>query len=724
MAIEKVPSIQLVKSPKRSRSIERDRGRQIVRTRSNERVAQATIERSTIPPRPERRTSPKRSRSNEREKKRNNHYFKGSPVRADSGLMHGWPQDGEQRLEAMEFMAYKLIEVMLTGTGWFGAREICTANAGFTSDAFPLNEMTRLEEYCDYMSNIVNGVAPDLTYGITSIATSGNACSVTGHMTGTHTGPGGLVPPTSAKASSSFAFTFNFTNTGRVSRILKVWDAYSLYNGWGWMNSSQGSTEQDILCDDGVYETSQFINGQFMESDLHYTNYDPVNGEAFCFVSDAGNIDVDRAVEAAVTASKDGEWSRMTKLKRQKMIARLGTLLQRDASQLCKLESQDTGLPEDKCSRSLDLCLEAVKFYTKFCTDERNKLHATQSFRGRTHLHGGGHSELAKVVGLFLDCDYPLLRIVTLTLPALCMGCSVVVKLSKYSPLSGLAVAHLFRESGFPPGCINILVGGNSSVDTVISRHPLISKVIFSTKIQNFIENDNFAQLDTIGKGTVLVCSGADLKLAARHCLDEICLIKGQLLAFGTRVIVEDDVHKEFMKILVNQVSEMEPLSVCDPDLITNVMAYIDECLEQGAQVECGGKQVGTRFQPCVLSGFENDVPEAVDCWSNGELVSFPLVCVKKFVSSESDAVFLNIGSEPLLVFTNSEERFKEISESSVAGAIHAKDESCFDAVKQFESEKNIADLVEATLNSFTKENEDRILTPRLEREAKLLECL
>ena len=720
MTLDKIPSVLLVKSPKRSRSLERDRGRQIVRTRSNERVAQATIERATIPSRSERRSSPKRSRSNER-KVQKNHYFKGSPVRADSGLMQGWAQDGEQRIEAMEFMAYKLVEVMLTGKGWSAAREISTAHAGFMSDAFPLTEMTRLQEYCEYMGHLANDTAPDLSYHITSISTSGNTCTVTAHMEGTHTGPGGDIPATHKKSSSSLAYTFNFTNNGKVTRLLKVWDAYSQYNGWGWIGN-QASMEQEILGEDG-YETSQFINGQFIESDLHYTNFDPSTGDALCFVSDASNVDVDRAVDAACTASSSGEWARMTKLKRQKMISRLGMLLQRDASQLCKLESLDTGLSEEIAMRSLNFCLESVKFYTKFCTDERNNKTASQSFRKNLNS-GATSSELAKVVGLFLDCDYPLLRIITLTLPALCMGCSVVVKLNKYSPMSGLAVAHLFRESGFPPGCVNILVGSNNSVDAAISKHPLISKVVFSTRIQHFIENDNFAQLDTIGKGTVLICSGADLKLAARHCLDEMCLIRGQLLAFGSRVLVEEDVYKEFMKIIVNVVSEMSPVSLSDPNLATTVLNHIDICIENGAQLECGGVAKETSFQPAVLSEFPEGLPDDVDPWSDGELVLFPIVCVKKFATADSDAIFLNIGSEPLLVFTNSIERFNQISESSVAGAIHGKNEACFEPSRQFESKQNLSDLVEATLTSFTKENEDRVLTPRIENEAKLLECL
>ena len=43
--------------------------------------------------------------------------------------------------------------------------------------------------------------------------------------------------------------------------------------------------------------------------------------------------------------------------------------------------------------------------------------------------------------------------------PALAMGNVCVMKLAEQTPLTGLYVASLFKEAGFPPGVVNIING-------------------------------------------------------------------------------------------------------------------------------------------------------------------------------------------------------------------------------------------------------------------------
>ena len=43
--------------------------------------------------------------------------------------------------------------------------------------------------------------------------------------------------------------------------------------------------------------------------------------------------------------------------------------------------------------------------------------------------------------------------------PALAMGNVCVMKLAEQTPLTGLYVANLFKEAGFPPGVVNIING-------------------------------------------------------------------------------------------------------------------------------------------------------------------------------------------------------------------------------------------------------------------------
>ena len=43
--------------------------------------------------------------------------------------------------------------------------------------------------------------------------------------------------------------------------------------------------------------------------------------------------------------------------------------------------------------------------------------------------------------------------------PALAAGCTIVMKTAEQTPLTGLRIAELIAEAGFPDGVVNILSG-------------------------------------------------------------------------------------------------------------------------------------------------------------------------------------------------------------------------------------------------------------------------
>src|SRR3954467_3299207 len=73
-----------------------------------------------------------------------------------------------------------------------------------------------------------------------------------------------------------------------------------------------------------------------------YETVDPYTGQPWARVPDAGDEDVDRAVQAA-RAAFAGEWGAKTGFERSRLMHRLADLIERDADRLAELESRDTG---------------------------------------------------------------------------------------------------------------------------------------------------------------------------------------------------------------------------------------------------------------------------------------------------------------------------------------------------------------------------------------------
>jgi len=63
------------------------------------------------------------------------------------------------------------------------------------------------------------------------------------------------------------------------------------------------------------------------------------------------------------------------------------------------------------------------------------------------------------VIGAIIPWNFPLAMQCWKLGPALAAGCTVVMKLSEKTPLSGMAMGNLIIEAGFPPGVVNILKG-------------------------------------------------------------------------------------------------------------------------------------------------------------------------------------------------------------------------------------------------------------------------
>src|ERR1019366_9604216 len=63
------------------------------------------------------------------------------------------------------------------------------------------------------------------------------------------------------------------------------------------------------------------------------------------------------------------------------------------------------------------------------------------------------------VCGQIIPWNYPLLMAAWKIAPAICAGCTVVLKPAEQTPLTILELAKHFEAAGLPPGVVNIVTG-------------------------------------------------------------------------------------------------------------------------------------------------------------------------------------------------------------------------------------------------------------------------
>ena len=130
--------------------------------------------------------------------------------------------------------AEKFFVACETGKGWDGCKTYCTPSATFAAQAEPLADVKTLHQYCDWMKGLL-GAMPDGRYDLISFATDENRRNVSAYAVfhGTHTGPGGPVPPTGKKAAADYVYVMQFEGD-KINHMTKIWHSGLTLKQLGW----------------------------------------------------------------------------------------------------------------------------------------------------------------------------------------------------------------------------------------------------------------------------------------------------------------------------------------------------------------------------------------------------------------------------------------------------------------------------------------------------------
>jgi aldehyde dehydrogenase (NAD+)/betaine-aldehyde dehydrogenase len=400
-----------------------------------------------------------------------------------------------------------------------------------------------------------------------------------------------------------------------------------------------------------VLHQGLFVDGKFTEAldgaTLEVLN--PHDGSLLATVAEAGEGDVDRAVEAAARAFP--AWSSLAASERGRRLLRLADALEAQADEFARLESLDTGHPIHDTSL-LDVPRAAATFrYFGGMADK---------YEGNLPPVDAGFlnyvlREPIGVVGQIVPWNFPLMFCGWKLGPALAAGNTVVMKPSELVPLSTLRLCELFDEVGIPPGVVNVVPGFGARAGAHLAAHPGVGKISFtgSTRIgRSIVEasagNLKRLQLELGGKGANIIFDDANIAAAVNGSAFAIFHNQGQACIAGSRLIVQEGVFDEFVERFVALASSIRLGDPLSPDTemgpLTSalhrdrVLAYVAVAVEEGGEILAGGAaptapelKAGYYVEPTVVRAS----PDSRVCQ---EEVFGPFVTVSPF-RDEADAL-------------------------------------------------------------------------------------
>ncbi|MFT5521828.1 MAG: acyl-CoA reductase-like NAD-dependent aldehyde dehydrogenase [Enterobacterales bacterium] len=248
--------------------------------------------------------------------------------------------------------------------------------------------------------------------------------------------------------------------------------------------------------------------------------------------------------------------------------------------------------------------------------------------------------------------NHPLNLIIHQTIPAIAVGSPVIIKPSLTTPLSCLKFMEILEDAGLPEGWCQCLVCDNEDSEKLVTD-PRINYLSFigSSRVGWFLRSKlspgTRCALEHGGAAPVIV--GTDIKKETdiEPLVDS--LLKGgfyhagQVCVSVQRVYIHESNCVEIAERLAMKASQLrvgDPLleqtevgPLILPREVDRVEQWVNEAVEQGAVVLCGGKRISDScFEPTVLLNPPEDA-----LVSKSEIFG-PVVCVYSY-QDRNDAI-------------------------------------------------------------------------------------
>jgi betaine-aldehyde dehydrogenase len=163
------------------------------------------------------------------------------------------------------------------------------------------------------------------------------------------------------------------------------------------------------------------------------------------------------------------------------------------------------------------------------------------------------------VCGQIIPWNYPLLMAAWKLAPAICAGCTMVLKPAEQTPLTILDLAKHFEAAGLPPGVVNV-VTGQGDTGAALVAHPDVDKIAFTgsaqvgkTIMRGAADTLKKISLELGGKSPNILFADADFEASVDGALFGLFFNQGEVCSAGSRILVERSIYRRVLDAMVEK---------------------------------------------------------------------------------------------------------------------------------------------------------------------------
>jgi succinate-semialdehyde dehydrogenase / glutarate-semialdehyde dehydrogenase len=423
-----------------------------------------------------------------------------------------------------------------------------------------------------------------------------------------------------------------------------------------------------------------YIDGAWQAGPRRFAVRDPYDDAVVAEVADCDDALVDGAIAAASRAFP--AWRARPAALRGKLLGQLAARMLADERRLAELCTRENG-------KALGESIAEVRYAASFLSwfaGEAERIYGETIPASHTGQRLMAIREPVGPCALITPWNFPYAMLTRKLGPALAVGCTVVAKPAKQTPLSALALAQLAEQIGIPAGVLNVVPASDAArVGDQLLRAPQIRKISFTGSTKVGIELMRAAaddlkriSLELGGNAPFVVLADADLDAAVAGAMVAKFRNTGQSCVAANRFIVDAAIAESFTQKLCAAIAKLkigrgvdsgvDLGPVIDDSAAQKIARLVDDALAKGARIVLGDKPPGTTrlIAPVVLT----DITQDMQLWR--EEIFGPVVAITH-AKNESDAIALANDTEYGLVsyvFTRDAARQARVVDALESGMV------------------------------------------------------
>ena len=363
-----------------------------------------------------------------------------------------------------------------------------------------------------------------------------------------------------------------------------------------------------------------FIDGQWTTEASQYGDVlNPATDEVLAQFPIADVEQIDQAL--ASSAAGFEVWRKTSYDERIDIMHRAAGIIRENAEHTARCMTMEHGKPIADSRAEVENCACLLEWCSKAAAEHNDRtLSDLNGFVDRTI-----RKEPIGPVAAFPAWNFPASLATRKMASAISVGCSVIVKPAKETPVSFIAVVDALNKAGLPKGVVNVLMGDSALISKKLIESPVIKKISFtgSTPVGQQLaalagDQAKPCVMELGGHAPVLIFNDADIEKAINLSVATKSRNAGQVCISPTRFFVQDGIYDQFLTGFADKFSnlcigngldpqtQMGPLA--NPRRIAEIDALVQDAVDKGARLITGGKRInraGNFYEATVLA----DVP-------------------------------------------------------------------------------------------------------------------